>query len=110
MTDDINITSINQSGGITAHTVNYGTKLPELTDDKKEEIMNYLPDNKEAVIHISAINADNRSVYLGNQIFSFLKEFYPNLRGVHTVIVPIIEGVKIEQTSTDEYVVLIGVV
>jgi hypothetical protein len=69
-----------------------------------------LPD-KNAVIHISAINGDNRAILLGEQIFEqLLKCNYKNIRGVHQVFVPLIEGLEVKKEISGEYVVLIGLV
>lgn len=106
----INVTSINQSGGITAHTVNIGQKPPALSDENKIEILKLLP-NKRAKIFVSAINGDNRAVFLAGQILSFLvkKNLY-KLIGVNTVFVPLTQGVQIRKNSDSEYVIVVGLV
>lgn len=107
--DNINITNSGNNNTIIGK-INLTPQKPILNDQHLQELFKLLPD-KNAVIHISAINGDNRAILLGQQIYTFLNENgFSNLRGVHTVFVPLTEGVQVIKKEQTEYVILIGVV
>jgi hypothetical protein len=90
--------------------LNISPPPPLFTTEQMKDLLRMLPD-KSASTHVSAINGDNRAILLGRQIFQALFESgYTNLKGVHSVFVPLIEGVQVRQEPSGEYVVLIGVI
>ena len=69
----INVTSNNQSGGITANQVFIGAKKPKLLDIDKIKILAIAMD-KDENIQISCLPGSNNSYELAEQIRSFLVE------------------------------------
>lgn len=81
----INISSVNQSGGITAHTVNNFTtekKPRELMPEDEQKLKEFIRDQK--IIHISVIANDSEALRLG----CIIKDFYE------------LNGGKVGNTST----------
>ncbi len=70
-----NVTSYNQSGGITAGTVNIGPQPRSLanpnTDELKKQILRELPRDKPIVIQ--AVMSDTESMSFAEEIHAFLK-------------------------------------
>jgi hypothetical protein len=76
----INITSNNQSGGITAHTVNVNSKYQrQLGDAHRKQFLLSVPRDKEVVIWATMGNEEAHN--LASQIFEFLKESQYRLFG-----------------------------
>lgn len=75
MSDDkrINVTSFNQSGGITAHTVNIGPPQRSLAQEAglRAQIFNEVPRDKP--IQVFAIMGDSESYRFAAEIHAFLK-------------------------------------
>lgn len=108
--DTININSTGDNNTIIGK-LSVEQQKPTLVDSDKTKLLEILPKDKATTIHISAINGDNRAVLLGQQIHTFLSENgFNNLRGVHTVFVPLTEGVQVIKKEQTEYVILIGLV
>lgn len=108
--DTINIHSTGDHNTIVGK-LTVGESRPILVDSDKIKLLEMLPKDKTVTIHVSAINGDNRANMLGQKIATFLSESgFSNLRGVHTVFVPLIEGVQIIKKEQTEYVILIGLV
>lgn len=108
--DTININSAGDNNTIIGK-LSVGQQKPTLVDSDKTKLLEILPKDKATIIHISAINGDNRAILLGQQIYTFLSENgFNNLRGVHTVFVPLTEGVQVIKKEQTEYVILIGLV
>ncbi len=106
-----NVTSDNQSGGITAGIVNIFHKLRiELTDENKKQLIENLND-KSATIHVSLQSGGGSEVAgLSQEIMSFLLESgYKNILGVHTIMgfAPF-KGMTIERKTESELVIFIG--
>lgn len=108
--DTINIHSTGDNNTIIGK-LSVGQQKPTLIDSDKTKLLEILPKDKTTTVHISAINGDNRAILLGQQIYTFLSENgFNNLRGVHTVFVPLTEGVQVIKKEQTEYVILIGLV
>jgi hypothetical protein len=65
----IHVTSHNQSGGITAHTVNIGNQRLRLTDELGAELLRTLPKSKPIETHI----VGEMGPGVGTQIEAFLR-------------------------------------
>jgi hypothetical protein len=77
---DINITSHNQSGGITAHTVNVNPRFQHaLGNAIREKLLHNVPSQKLAVVW--ATHGDEESYRYAAEIFDFLKSKGFNLFG-----------------------------
>ena len=108
--DTINIRSTGDNNTIIGK-LSVGQQKPILVNSDKTKLLEILPKDKTTTVHISAINGDNRAMLLGQQIYIFLSENgFSNLRGVHTVFVPLTEGVQVIKKEQTEYIILIGLV
>jgi len=76
MSDDktININSFNQSGGITAHTVNMGVQPRHINDAIKSDLDNKLSGHsKENEIRIASSFGDGEAAIFAHEIVEYLK-------------------------------------
>lgn len=74
-----NVSSTNQSGGITAHTVNVGKPHRVMSRILQQSILKDFPRDKPIVVW--SISGDAETHSLGQQIFGFLKQNGFNLYG-----------------------------
>jgi hypothetical protein len=96
----VNVTSNNQSGGITANQVNIGA-IPRNLDDKTQNELLTIIKKKDEPIDISSVMGDAEAFRYANQINDFLKtQGYSKVDGVSQAIFskPII-GQFIEKDS-----------
>lgn len=72
MSDDgkINITSINQQGGITAHTVNVGQPSRHINDDVKNQLNNQL--DKSRKVDVVVVLGDGEAFSFATEINKYL--------------------------------------
>ena len=70
----INITSNNQSGGITAHTVNQVHALPPRQLDKIEAMVMVREIPKDHIVTVAPEHGDAESYNYAQQIVAFLQE------------------------------------
>lgn len=68
----VSVTSYNQMGGITAHTVNVGRASRTINDGLRNQILNELPRDKP--ITVLGLLGDPESCLLAEQIHSYLKD------------------------------------
>lgn len=68
---NISITSNNQSGGITAHTVNIGSARRQLDAASAQQLLQALPKNKP--VKVVAVMGDQEAVAFATQILDHLK-------------------------------------
>ncbi len=67
-----NVTSYNQSGGITAHTVNVDRRIKRtMTDDFRAGLLRGLPRDKP--IQVMGMNGNTESMAFANEIHHFLQ-------------------------------------
>lgn len=83
---EINITSHNQSGGITAHTVNVGSSPRILTQENGRKIVENLLPYKEKTICVTSYSGDGESFNYANQILKLLVDNSFKTSGVDQVI------------------------
>lgn len=69
-TKNISITSNNQSGGITAHTVNIGTTRRQLDAASAQQLLKALPKNKP--VKVVAVMGDQEAFAYATQILAHL--------------------------------------
>ena len=82
MADNININSFNQSGGITAHTVNISPQRRQLDQATKDQIIREIP--KSASIQVTSVMGDGEAFNYATEILNFLKSNnYLNVDGVN---------------------------
>lgn len=108
------VVSENQSGGITAHTVNVDTKKRKIFGDlAKEDLLRELPKHvsKERPIKLMMTQGyDQHMVNTYNEIKKFLIENnFPLLEGFHTFMAdsPVL-GLKINLTNPNQVALMIG--
>jgi hypothetical protein len=91
----INVTSYNQSGGITAHTVNVGATARRITDPRaaplKEQILRELP--KDKPITILAVMGDTEAIQFAYDIHAFMKENGFNMKEPNGISQGVFAGV-----------------
>lgn len=68
---NISITSNNQSGGITAHTVNIGSTRRQLDPASAQQLLQTLPKNKP--VKVVAVMGDQEAFAFATQILGHLK-------------------------------------
>ncbi len=101
----INVTSINQSGGITAGIVNIGSQQRILDDGAKKELLNLIP--IEGKVDIEVINGDSESFGYAEQIKQFLISQKRNIvMDTQTIDSPVF-GQKYEKVN-DLHRIIIG--
>ena len=82
----INVTSNNQSGGITANQVNIGSVPRNLDENFKRQLLEALTIKSEK-IDIASVMGDSESFRFANQINDFLKsQGYINVEGVSQAV------------------------
>jgi hypothetical protein len=91
---DVNITSYNQSGGITAQNVNLGIVPRRLDDNGRSQIRSLIPKSKKVVV--SAALGDGEACQLAAEVFAFMKADGWDVEGVNQSIwMPPIRGQQI---------------
>lgn len=82
----INVSSTNQSGGITANQVNIGAIPRNLDENLKNQLLENLK-NKSEKIDIASVMGDSEAFRFANQINDFLKnQGYLNVEGVSQAV------------------------
>jgi hypothetical protein len=111
MSDDkpsTNVTSYNQSGGITAHTVNIEPRRRQMTERDGAQIKQHVPTN--ATVRVATMFADAEAMAFATQVREWmLRNGYGEVGGVdeYGLTQPIF-GQRIEQKSDGSYLVFIG--
>lgn len=104
----IDITSINQKGGITAHTVNIGPQARSMNDQIGNQLKHHIPIS--ANVRITAVLGDGEAFGFAGQILDWMKSNgYSNVTGVDQAVYtqPVI-GQNISKKSDNEYEIIIG--
>jgi hypothetical protein len=110
----INVTSNNQTGGITANEVNIGKikKSRHLENENKKYILNFIPDKNESVKILFLVN-DNEGYVFAKEIYDFLIQ--NNYKNVNKFITPFMSsqpviGQYINRNEKKEVEIKIGTV
>ncbi len=82
----INVTSHNQSGGITAGKVTFGSSPRRLTPDVITQLEKYLPSDETKVIDITAVMGDQEAFQYAEQIKTYIESKGRNVNGVNQAI------------------------
>ncbi len=81
----VNVTSINQTGGITANKVYIDSPQRELVSELKTNILNLLP-NKDEAIQIESPIGHMESITLAKKVVDFLKSCgYKDVHGIDVI-------------------------
>ena len=67
----VNITSFNQTGGITAHTVNLGPTARQMNEQLGQQLKQHIPTDKRVTV-VAALG-DAEAFGFANQIFQWMK-------------------------------------
>lgn len=104
---NISVTSHNQSGGITAHTVNIGAQPRQLTAASAAELEAQLP--KAKPVSVAAIMGDQEAFSFATQILEYLRSKGYAVTGVDQVVYsgPVV-GQFVNPTNTGFEVVVGG--
>jgi hypothetical protein len=105
---NIFITSHNQSGGITAHTVNFGPTARAMNAQLGGQLKQMIPTT--ASVRVVSVLGDGEAFGFANQVLTWLKENgYPKVEGVDQAVYsgPVI-GQNINQKSPGEFEIIIG--
>lgn len=108
---NINITSHNQMGGVTAHTVHMGRMARTITPALERQILTDLPRDKP--ITVIAVMGDSEACMFAEQIHAFLKAHNFNLaepdgisQGMFT---PMPKGLGLQKSGEDRLDFVVGV-
>ena len=83
----INVTSYYQSGGITAHSVNFGRPPRTLDSQGARFLRDNLPQDKSKEIEIMCVMGDQEALRFGTEIMDFVKSLgYKNVNGVNQAV------------------------
>ena len=105
--DKIIIKSTNQSGGITAHTVNINTGPRQMTNELGDQIKSNVP--ADATLTVTTA-MDDESLNFGIQIYKWLKSNgYPYAKGVNSAmwVNPVI-GLELGKKNDKEFELRVG--
>ena len=90
MADDenniFNVSSTNQSGGITAGQVNIGTQPRVLTDQNRAQILSIVEARNGAPISVTAVLGDGEAFQYAEQIKAFLESKGHQVKGVNQAV------------------------
>ena len=105
---NIFVTSHNQMGGVTAHTVNFGPTARSMNDQLGTQLQQNIP--ATAKVTVTAVHGDGEAFGFANQVLSWLKSNgYNNVDGVdQAVYTQPVMGQNLNKKSDDEYELVIG--
>ncbi len=105
---NIFITSHNQMGGVTAHTVNFGPQARQMNSQLGDQLLQNIPTS--AVVRVVAVLGDGEAFGFANQILQWLKSNgYSKAEGVdQAVYTQPVMGQNINKKSETEYELVIG--
>lgn len=82
--ENIKVTSYDQSGGITANEVNIGTQQRKLTSEFIQQLESTLSNDKNKKIEINVVDGDAEALRFANKIKDHLVALgYKNVQGVN---------------------------
>ena len=104
----ISITSYNQMGGITAHTVNFGPQARQMNSQLGDQLKQNIPTS--AKVRVVAVLGDGEALAFANQVFQWLKSNgYSKADGVDQAVYtqPVL-GQNLNKISDLEFELVIG--
>lgn len=105
---NIFITSHNQSGGVTAHTVNFGPTARTMNAQLGGQLKQHIPTT--AKVTITAVLGDGEAFGFANQVMTWLRENgYGNVDGVNQAVYsqPVM-GQNINRINDAQFELIIG--
>ena len=105
---NIFITSHNQMGGVTAHTVNFGPQARQMNSQLGEQLKQNIPSS--ATVRVVAVLGDGEAFGFANQVLQWLKSNgYNKTEGVdQAVYTQPVMGQNINKKSDNEFELVIG--
>lgn len=106
--DNIFITSHNQSGGVTAHTVNFGPTARTMNAQLGGQLKQHIP--ATAKVTITAVLGDGEAFSFANQVMTWLRENgYINVDGVNQAVYsqPVM-GQNLNKINDGQFELIIG--
>jgi hypothetical protein len=102
------ISSHNQMGGITAHTVNFGPQARQMNAELGNQLKQMIPAN--AKVRVVAVLGDGEAFGFANQILQWCKSNnYSNVEGVdQAVYSQAVIGQNVNKKSDSEFEIIIG--
>lgn len=103
-----NITSYNQMGGITAHTVNFGPTARSMNDQMGAQLKQHIPTS--AAVRVVAVLGDGEAFGFANQVLAWLKQNgYSKADGVdQAVYSQAVMGQNVNKKNDLEFEIVIG--
>ena len=105
---NIFITSNNQMGGITAHTVNFGPTARSMNHELGAQLKQQVPES--ASVRVVAVLGDGEAFGFANQVLTWMKgNGYSKIEGVDQAVYsqPVM-GQNINKKSESEFEIIIG--
>lgn len=105
---NINITSTNQSGGITAHTVNIGPTARSMNEQIGQQLKQHIPTS--AKVSVTAVMGDGEAFGFANQVLAWLRaNGYATDEGVNQAVYsqPVM-GEILEKKDDSQFELIIG--
>ena len=105
---NIFVTSHNQMGGVTAHTVNFGPTARSMNEQLGAQLKQQVP--TIAKVTVTAVLGDGEAFGFANQVLAWLKgNGYSNVDGVNQAAYssPVL-GQNLNKKSDNEYDLIIG--
>jgi hypothetical protein len=105
---NINITSNNQMGGVTAHTVNFGPTARNMDDNLGNQLKATIP--LEAEVTVTSVLGDGEAYGFANQVLTWLKNNgFTNVSGVNQAVYfgPVI-GQNVNKVNDNKFDIIIG--
>jgi hypothetical protein len=109
---DQRVTSHNQSGGITAHTVNIAPQARDLNspefNETKEQILREIP--KTQKVMVSAAFGDSEAFKLACQIHDFMKANGHDVQDgvMHAMLSKPIQGMIVDTVNPEKWSLIVG--
>ena len=106
--NNINITSYNQMGGITAQTVNFGTTARYMNENLGAQLQEHIP--TDANVRVVAVLGDSEAFGFANQVMTWMKNNgYENIQGVdQAVYSQPVKGQNVNKKDENEFEIIIG--
>jgi len=104
----VSITSYNQMGGVTAHTVNFGPQARQMNSQLGDQLKQAIPTS--AKVRVVAILGDGEAFAFANQVFQWLKSNgYNKADGVDQAVYtqPVL-GQNLNKISDTDFELVIG--
>ena len=105
------VVSIDQKGGITAHTVNIKSdgEKRHLDEESKRFLDKHLPNDKDKQIKIKTVFGDQEALQLSMEVKDYLEsQRWKNLESTREVFSEPVFGARIKETSDGSIEIIIG--